>query len=158
MKKGRLSLIEQDFIKLNCKCMTYTELASHLDRDINSIRVFVEKKLGVNVSTKEDLENKAEFDIKRRPYWKDLSRQFTESELEMFAYHWSRIVAQFQQNLLPTEEIQVINCVKLEIMMNRMLEQQHQVKDSIDNLEHTLSLEKEAEQDSEDEFDVAKWA
>ena len=130
MKKGRLTNIEKDYIKLNCKRMTYMEFAAHLDRDINSIRSFIEKKLGVNVSSKEDFENKAEFDIKRRPYWKSLMQQFNEDELEMFAYHWTRIVAQFKDDMLPTEEMQVVNAVKLDIMANRTLIAQHQMQES----------------------------
>jgi len=145
MKKGRLSRIEQDFIKQNCKRLTYTELATHLQRDVNSIRVFVEKKLGLNITSKEDFTNKAEFDVKRRPYWKSLAQQFSEDELEMFVYHWTRIVSQFKDDILPTEEMQIVNAVKLDIMANRTMIGQYKIQESIGTLESTLMLEKDVD-------------
>lgn len=145
MKTGRLAKTEQDFIKFNYKRLTYTELAAHLDRSVDSIRTFVEKKLGVNVTTIEVLENKAEFDIKKKPYWKDLTKQFTEEELETFIYYWTKIVAQFKDDILPTEEMQIIHACKIEIMANRTLSTQNRIKDDIEILEQTLNMEKEAD-------------
>lgn len=145
MKKGRLTLIEIDYIKQNYNRLTYEQIATQLNRDVNSIRQFIEKKLGKNVTSEEDFENKAEFDIRRRPFWKDLSKQFAEDELDIFIYHWKRIIAQFKDDVFPTEEIQIINMLKLEVMMNRMLKQQNEVGESIKNIEHILQLEKDVD-------------
>lgn len=147
MNKGRFKLTEQDFIKQNYNRLTYQEIAAQLNRDVNSVREFIEKKLGKNVITAEDFEDKAEFDIKRRPFWKQLSMEFDESELELFVYQWKRIISQFKDDVFPTEEMQVIHAIKLEIMMNRKIRQGNEVEDSIANLHTILDLEKKADEE-----------
>ena len=150
MKKGRLSKIECDFIKKNYNRLSYQEIATQLDRDIDSIRNFVEKKLGKNISFQEEREVKAEYDAKNRPYWKELKAQFSEDELEMFLFHWKRIIAQFKDDVFPTEEIQVVDAIKLEILMNRMLIEQQTLTINISNAENTLRTERLKDNDDRD--------
>ena len=85
----------------------------------------------------------ATYDLQSRPYWNDLQQQFSKSELEMFVYHWGRIIGQFRDDVLPTEELQVIDAIKLEILMNRALKEQQSTMNSIDEIETLISTEKE---------------
>jgi hypothetical protein len=66
-------------------------------------------------------EEQAQFDLTFRPYWKELKQQFTEDELKLFQYHWARIISQFKDDVIPTEELQVVDLIKLELLMNRSL-------------------------------------
>ena len=151
MKKGRLAKTECDFIKKNYNKLSYEEIATYLDRGINSIRNFVEKKLGKNITFQEEREVKAEYDIKNRAYWKELKAQFNEDELEMFVFHWKRIIAQFKDEVFPTEEIQLVDMIKLEVLMNRMLKEQQTLTVNISNSESLLRderLKDEADRDA----------
>lgn len=117
MRKGRISKEEERYISKNIDSMSVQDIADFLDRDVDSIEQFVKRKLKHGLS----LEEEVAFSLEDRPYWYELQNQFTEEELELFKYHWSRIIAQFKDDVLPTEELQVIDVIKLEILMNRCL-------------------------------------
>ena len=142
MKKGRFSKEEIAFIEENHKAMSYDTIAAKLNRDSESIENFVTSKLGQNISSKAQKEWQASYDLKRRPYWKDLKEQFHPDELEMLLYHWGRIIGQFKDDVLPTEELQVIDAIKLEILMNRDLRQQQVNMKNIGTYEQLISDEK----------------
>jgi hypothetical protein len=141
MKKGRISKDEENFIKENIN-FGLNRLATELDRDPDSVLGFIKKKVA-----KGDLEppvwlekrvtsvEQAQFDLQYRPYWGELKQQFTEEELKLFQYHWARIISQFRDDVIPTEELQVVDLIKLELLMNRSL------KHNKDNIEQIAALE-----------------
>ena len=92
----------------------------------------------------------AEYDIKSRPYWKELKLQFSEEELELFLYHWKQIVAQFRKDVLATEELQIVDVIKLEVLMNRALREQQESMNRVRILEAEIQLEKAHDSDQQD--------
>lgn len=124
-KEGRLSKDEWAYIEANWDSMSPEEIADKLDRNVEPIVAYM-RKHGRNPDKVEDYAVQAEYDLKKRPIWKDIKQQFSKSELDTFLYHWSRIVGQFQGDILPTEELQILDAVKLEILMNRALIEQQQ--------------------------------
>ena len=117
MKKGRLSNAEARYITQNADSMPAEDIAANLDRDPNSIKTFIKKKLKKGLSTLEQ----AAYELEERPYWIELEQQFTADELTLFKYHWGRIISQFKDDVFPTEELQVVDVIKLELLMNRCL-------------------------------------
>ena len=117
MKKGRISKEEERTIARLIDSLTVEDIAKRLDRDVESIDNFVKRKFRVGISGEEA----AAFSLEDRPYYHELSGQFTDEELELFKYHWSRIIAQFKDDVFPTEELQVVDVIKLELLMNRCL-------------------------------------
>ncbi len=148
MKKGRFSKTEQEFIRENHKEMSILDLASHLDRDPVSVESYVKEKIGN--TTLDDREIEALHDLQNRPFWKDLKKQFSEEELQSLLYHWGRIITQFRDDVLPTEELQIIDAIKLEILMNRaLIGQQTNMKD-INRYEEQVTDEKRKELEIQD--------
>lgn len=137
MKTGRLSKEEWDFIERNADVMTPEQISIALNRDIDPIQKHL-TKIGKNLNKKEDFQLHAAYDLQARPYWKELQLQFTEDELELFVYHWSQTVAQFKMDVMPTEELQIIDAVKLEVLMNRALKEQKDCIDKARETERTL--------------------
>jgi hypothetical protein len=131
MRKGRISKEEERFISRNADSMTLEDIAKSLDRDVDSVEQFMKRKLKHGLS----LEEEAAFSLEDRPYWIELQSQFTSDELELFKYHWSRIIAQFKDDVFPTEELQVIDVIKLELLMNRCL------KGNKDNIQQISTYE-----------------
>lgn len=125
MRKGRISKEEERIIARLVDNVTVEDIAKQLDRDVDSVELFIKRKLKHGLS----LEEEAAFSLEDRPYYVELRSQFTEDELELFKYHWSRIIAQFKDDVFPTEELQVVDVIKLEILMNRCL------KGNKDNIE-----------------------
>jgi hypothetical protein len=137
MKKGRISKEEERIIARLIDSMTVEDIAKKLDRDVESVDNFVKRKFRVGISGEEA----AAFSLEDRPYYHELNSQFTEEELELFKYHWSRIIAQFKDDVFPTEELQVVDVIKLELLMNRCL------KSNKDNITDMTIFEKMAKEE-----------
>jgi len=105
-------------------------MAKNMNRGIEPVRLYLQK-IGKTNNKKAAFEVQAEYDIKTRLCWKELKTQFSEQELEMFLYHWKQIIAQFRRDVLATEELQIIDTIKLEILMNRALREQQETITSI---------------------------
>jgi hypothetical protein len=147
MRKGRISKEEERFISNNIDNMVVEDIAKALDRDVESVDSFIKRKLKKGIS----LEEAAAFSLEDRPYYEELKQQFTEEELELFSYHWSRIIAQFKDDVFPTEELQVIDVIKLELLMNRCLKSN---KDNIQTISLYEGLLKEERSKDKDQQDI----
>ena len=141
MKTGRLSKEEWSFIEFNSDKMPASEIAEALDRAIEPINKHLEK-LGKTKDLRKNLQTQAEYNLKSRPYWRELQLQFSESELEIFLYHWKEIVSQFRKDILATEELQIIDVIKLEVLMNRALREQQYSMNRVSEFEEMIIREK----------------
>jgi|TARA_B100000085_G_scaffold162309_1_gene147656 hypothetical protein len=130
-KKGRLSSAEIEKIENLHLTHTPEAIAEKLNRDPESIAKHIKKHYGMGATREEQ----AAFELDSRPYWAELRQQFTEEELKLFKYHWSRIISQFRDDVIPTEELQVVDLIKLELLMNRAL------KGNKDNIEQISALD-----------------
>ena len=145
-KAGRLSKAETQFITEHADTLGAEEIASRLNRDPASIANFIKRKLKLGLSDEEEIA----YSLEDRPYWSELKQQFTNEELELVKYHWSRIIAQFRDDVFPTEEMQVVDVIKIEMLMNRSLKQNKETIDQINMLEKMLVQEREVEPEHRD--------
>ena len=129
-----------EFIESNHKKMSVTDIARTLERSIPSIKNYIEKKIG-DGKTLETKQLRAEYDITSRPYWKEIERQFNKDEIPLFIFHWEKTISQFKDDVLPTEELQIVEMIKMEILMNRMLKKQKQTSDDIADIEDKIRKE-----------------
>jgi len=136
MRKGRLDLNEQAYIKANIKEMSYENIATVLDRDPKSVLLWIKQNIGINANDKKEVE--ALNELKEKAYWGDLEGQFSEDELEMFVFHWKKMWSQFRDDVFHTEEIQIVDTIKLEILMNRSLKSQNENIKTIHALEEAI--------------------
>jgi hypothetical protein len=150
MRKGRLAKEEMAFIEANVNDMTVSQIAKRLNRDPESIGQFVKKKLKLNLTEEEA----AAFALEKRPYWAELELQFTKGELELFKYHWTRIISQFRDDVIPTEELQVIDLIKLELLMNRCLKQNKENIEQIAAFEALASAERSRDPDQQNTDEI----
>ena len=145
MRKGRLDLSEQKYIKDNIKNMSYENIATVLDRDPKSILEWIKQNIGINANDRKEVE--AINELKGKAYWYDLESQFSEDELDMFLFHWKKMWSQFRDDVFHTEEIQIVDTIKLEILMNRSLKSQNDNIKALSNLEQIIIEEKSVEKD-----------
>src|SRR5690606_33999181 len=75
---------------------------------------------------------------------------FTPEELILFDDLWRQIVEQFKDDVMPTEESQIVDVIKLEILMNRVLMEQESTRLNIETLEKALFVEKKKSKDDRD--------
>lgn len=140
MRKGRLDLAEQAYIKDNIKNMSYENIATVLDREPKSVLLWIKQNIGINASDRKEVE--ALNELKQKAYWNDLENQFSEDELEMFVFHWKKMWSQFRDDVFHTEEIQIVDTIKLEILMNRSLKSQNDSIKALSHIETTIAEER----------------
>ena len=149
MKTGRLSKAEWHYIEENADTMSPEEIAANLEREVDPVIRYL-KRIGKTANKIQALTVQAEYDIKSRPYWRELKLQFSEDELELFLYHWKQIVAQFRKDVLATEELQIVDTIKLEVLMNRALREQQQSMNTVRELQVEIDKEKEKPSERQD--------
>ena len=156
MKTGRLSKDEWAFIEFNADKKSADQIAKELGRAIEPIQKHLQR-LGKGRDLRKNLQTQAEYDLKKRPYWRELQAQFSEPELEILLYHWKEIVSQFRKDILATEELQIIDVIRLEVLMNRALREQQYSMTKIGEFEEMVEFEKrKATEDKDREFIFAK--
>ena len=136
LNTGRFTISEIAYIKANVERKTVEQIGADLNRDPSSVHSWIVKNVGLTSSEKREAEVHQE--LKGRPYYKELAKQFSPEELDMFEFHFKKMWAQFKDDVFHTEEMQIIDLVKLEILMNRILRSQQDTVEKICNLEQDL--------------------
>lgn len=155
MKSGRISKAELEYISENIHT-DYKQVAAYLDRNPDSVLEFIKRKVAQGDLVKpkwmdnQTDEEQAKYDLTFRPYWIELKNQFTNEELELFKYHWARIISQFQDDVIPTEELQVVDLIKLELLMNRALKGNKENLEQISVLDALITAERQRDPDQID--------
>ena len=140
MRKGRFSVNDISFIEQNCEALSVEAIAKQLDRDPTSIRNWIKKNIGFSASQKKEAE--VHHELKEKPYYRELLKQFSSEELEMFEFHFKKMWAQFRDDVFHTEEIQIVDTIKLEILMNRILRTQQENVQQVNTYEQMAEDEK----------------
>ena len=148
MKRGRFSTEDITFIEQNCEALSPEAIAEHLERDVSSVINWIEKNIGFSDNQKKEVE--ASQELKAKPYWGELEQQFSEDELDLFQFHFKKMWAQFKDDVFHTEEIQIIDTIKLELLMNRILNSQQKSIKEISNIQLLIQVEKEQEPEDRD--------
>ncbi len=121
--------------------MNAKEIAEKLCRRVEPVHEYM-VKLGYNLIKQANIEQNAEFDIVKRHFWKDIISQFDYAEQETFIHLWGKIIGQFRKDVLPTEELTIIDAIKMEVLMNRCLRREMETQESIKAFELQVELEK----------------
>jgi len=146
MKRGRISKQDGRIIERLVNNATVEDIALELDRSVEAVEDYIKRELKVGLSKEEE----AAYSLEDRPYWKELEAQFTIDELELFKYHWSKIISQFKDDVFPTEEIQVVDVIKLEILMNRCLKGNKENIEQINTYDTMIKDERSRDKDQQD--------
>ncbi len=135
LKKGRISLEEDKIIKDSLN-IPLSELAKKLNRSEDSLGSYIKRKYGVDPQ----IEQVGAYALRNRQFFKQLKDQFTSAEIDLFEYHWNETVEQFNRDITSTEELQIIDLVKLELLCNRSLVTSKNNIQDISNIEMWLKL------------------
>lgn len=139
-RSGPWSTEDRKFIDDNYDTMAYEDIADKIGRSPKIVKRYIRSKYGDKViSRKSEQLLSQEYNIKKSIVWKELRSQFSSEELKKFLHHWEKIVGQFKEDILATEEMQVVDYLRLDLLMDRLLSQQQQ------NLLELQRLEKDVE-------------
>ena len=144
-KTGKWAQSERDFVRKNLSNISPDIIAIQLNRPLKAVLREI-AKMGESVSTLQ-----CEREIEITPEWNQLKREMSQDELSFFRHRLAKLFAQFSQDLLPTEETQLHQLIRFEILMNRVMIEINSVKVKIENLESDYKLYVESADENDKE-------
>lgn len=139
-KRGRLSTHDERYIRANAGAMTPEEIGVELHRTTETIQKFITKySLRPPVDEYEDEHRQILKDaLHQKPFWKEIVKQLTESELCYFEATWVGIIRQFREDVEDTEELQVKHLIILEILVDRSMKERKAHQQNIEDTQLQL--------------------
>lgn len=142
-KRGKLSNEEMQFITDNIGRLDIHGVAVQINRTDTVVEKYcTENNLtykGMSEERFDDTILRAK--LEERPYWGEVKKQFTDDELAYFAITWIRMIKQFREDILYSEEMQVKQWITLEIMGNQVMENRRDSSVQIERLSRLLDTE-----------------
>lgn len=123
------------------------ELARILKRKVSTIELA--KAQIIHGEAAKDKRLKREL-IRERPEWKQLKEEFTQTELTYIEYRHAEIVSQFKEDILSTEEFQILQLLRTEILTHRILADQKKIIGEVAAIEKEIQIEVEKTNPSDD--------
>lgn len=136
-KPGKLSRSDLAYIKEHLDD-TPENIAKHLKRNVDTIKNYVQKTHLEVFREESDDDMSIVARLIGRSDWASIQRQFNPEELETFKSMWVDFFKQFSMDVLATEQLQMLNVIKLELLMNRNLEERNK------SMKRTAELEQES--------------
>jgi hypothetical protein len=147
-KRGPLSEADKKYIADYHLVKTPQAIATALNRDHLFIKKYIKTKFG-GVHQQSDTAHNT---LKGSPIWDEIQSQFSDEEIKLFTYHYTRFITQFRDDVLPTEELQVVDLAKFEILMNRILTEEQNFNLKIQEMEQDLESLLQDKQTNRDEI------
>lgn len=156
--KKRLTPEDQQFILDNYQKMTIRQMAAHVGFSLDAVRLFLKR----NGITKGGAKGKykqpsvAPFvttepgagaapgsasasdlvrSLRASAYWANLELEFLPEELKYFQEKYVDLMTQFKGDVLPSEETQIFQVIKFEILMSRNLRERKKIRLDVDRME-----------------------
>jgi len=140
-KRGKLSLEEEAFIRESVAAgMSMEDIATQLNRTIQPVARFCADNNLTYAGMSEELfdDTILRAKLEEKPYYQEIKQQFTERELEYFIVTWVKMIKQFREDILYSEELQVKQWITLEIMGNKVMRDRKRAQEQIDRLDVML--------------------
>lgn len=130
-KSGKPSKKEVEFILKNISVLGLSSICAKLGRSEKTVKkVCLDNGVAYESEVTEDIlsQGKASAQLRNSPEWQSLKDEFSSKELQYFTHRYSRVVSQFQDDVLSTEESQIFQLIKFEILMSRCLKDVKKLK------------------------------
>lgn len=149
-KTGRLSKDDLTYILANAGKLPLAEIAKNLGRRLVSVER-VARAYAAPTYKQPDGSGEVPLAQSQSPVrgisqglratelWKRVSQEFSQDERKFFEEQYQKLMQQFEGNVLPSEEMQVFDCIKLEILKSRNLIERQKVRLDKHALEQELT-------------------
>jgi len=138
-KRGKLSKAEMIYIEQNCFDLSLEEMARHLNRTIHPIRKYIDKQ---NLKARDLTDDEHLLSTLRdRYYFKEMRKQFNDNEIVFFEHKWIDLYKQFNEDVVATEEMQIVELCRTAILVNRSMEDRQDIVTNIADLEKLINEE-----------------
>lgn len=138
-KKGKLSNQEMELIRQNCFDLSVEEIANMINRTTAPVQRFIDKE-NLKARDLSDAEHLL-MELRSRYYYKELSKQFSKDETSYFEHQWADYFSQFAEDVTHTEEMQILETIRTEVLINRGMQDRKEVVDRISGLQSLIDEE-----------------
>lgn len=147
-KRGKLSNEEMRYIEQNCFDLSLQEMAEHLNRSIDPVRRYIDKK---NLKARDLTDDEHLLStLRARYYHAELSKQMSEHEIRFFEQNWIDFFKQFNEDVTHTEEMQILEVIRTEVLINRSMEDRQEIMENIETLNGLIDQEMSKPKDMQD--------
>lgn len=141
LKRGSLSEDEILLILEQSAYKTDAELAVLLNRSESQIAIGKKRaqlKSEENDKKEKDKEILQKYSLVTKPFWRELKQHFSQDELRLAQEIWFALYKQFGEDVTPTEELQIIDLIQLQVLINRNLAERHQAQRILQILDNKI--------------------
>ena len=146
LKTGRLSVGDLAYIAENSH-LPLEELAETLQRTPEIIGKYVRLQAGESATKDSFGADEEELNLTKIPFWTDVIAQFSIDERNKILFDWNKMVDQFMSDITYSEQIQIIDMIKFDVLMNRILTEKQDIVRQIKRLEDLVEAEMQMDQD-----------
>ena len=154
-KRGKLSVDEMDFIRQNCFDLSIEEIANNLNRTTAPVQKFIDKE-NLKMRNMTDDEHIL-VELRGRYYYQELRKQFNDAELIFFEHQWIDYFRQFSEDVTHTEEMEILEVIRTEVLINRGMEDRQEVMQNIERLNKLIDDEMEKPSAMQDTVALASF-
>ena len=152
LKTGRLSVEDIAYIGANSH-KPLEELAEELQRTPEIVGKYI--RLNAGERTKDAFgSDEIQLDITKLPFWTDIIVQFNPDEQNKIMFDWNKMVDQFMGDVMYSEQLQIIDLIKFDVLMNRLLSEKQDIVKQIKRLEELVESEMGKDLDERDTMEI----
>lgn len=142
LKRGRFGKNEIKIMTESAGKVPPEDIAKQINRDVVTVKAWIRENLALDLANDGEavplIEKEIRNQLRTTPEWQELKEQFLDSELKLFEYEYGKFMAQFKNDVLPTEEVQIFLLIKLDILMNRNLKQRQRAVVDIERMDREV--------------------
>ena len=154
-KRGKLSNEEMNYIRQNCFDLPLEEIANNLNRTVTPVKKFIDKE---NLKARDLTDDEHLLStLRTKYYFHELKRQFSDAEIIFFEHNWIDFYKQFNEDVTHTEEMQILEVIRTEILINRSMEDRQQIMEQIDVITNLIDDEMEKPEELQDVGAIAMF-
>lgn len=132
-KRGRWSHEEEGYMTASFGKHTAEEMAVRMNRTLEAVKGWLEKYKRTQIDKVVD-EKTARVELRSSQAWQRLKQKFTDEELKLFEERWVDWVNQFREDMVASEEQQIMKVITYEILMDRNLVERRRTREEIEVL------------------------
>jgi hypothetical protein len=141
-KRGRWGIDEMAYMREHAGKTSLAEMTEHLNRDSETIKKWIRENLSLDIGIDGEPvtleENEIRNELRASPEWQELQEQFVEQELRRFEHKYTKLMSQFRNDVMPTEEMQIFHLIKFDILMDRNLKSRARAVQDIQRIDKEI--------------------
>lgn len=132
-KTGRLSKLDEERMAQWADKYDVVEIARRLDRKIETVQEWLNLNKKVERETPVGFKIAIRQELRETLAWKSLQKEFTKEEIARFEESYLEWMRQFKDDVLASEENQIFDYVKVDILLSRALQRQNRTRAEIED-------------------------